>query len=137
MNPKSEICIPSRTTSRAASRMISSAFLLLLLTMVGIAQSQQSSTSSGASVPPAKSSKQVPATQPASPASSQSTQPLRSTTRLVQVSVVVHDRHGNPITRLSKSDFTVLDNKRQQTIEVFLTRMSAPRGHSPASLPPD
>jgi VWFA-related protein len=51
--------------------------------------------------------------------------------------VVVHDRHDNPITGLTKNDFIILDNKKQQAIQVFLTRTSKPRGHSAAPLPPD
>ena len=53
------------------------------------------------------------------PASPQSAQPLKTATRLVQVSVVVHDKHGDPVTGLTKDDFILLDDKRQQTIELF------------------
>jgi VWFA-related protein len=44
---------------------------------------------------------------------------LKVATQLVQVSVVVQDKHGKPITGLKKSDFTVLDNKQRQEIQFF------------------
>jgi VWFA-related protein len=44
---------------------------------------------------------------------------LRSTTRLVQVSVVGLDKNGDPLTGLKKEDFTVLDEGKPQTIAFF------------------
>ena len=47
-------------------------------------------------------------------------QPLiRSTVRLVQVSVVVEDKKGNPVTDLKPEDFTVLDEGKPQKISFF------------------
>ena len=43
---------------------------------------------------------------------------IRVSTRLVQVNVVVRDKNG-PVAGLKVSDFTVLDNKKEQKIEVF------------------
>jgi VWFA-related protein len=44
---------------------------------------------------------------------------LKVTTRLVQVNVVVQDRHGQPVTDLTKDNFVVFDQKEQQKISTF------------------
>ncbi len=44
---------------------------------------------------------------------------IRSTTRLVQVSVVAEDKKGNPVTDLKLEDFTVLDEGKPQRIAFF------------------
>lgn len=44
---------------------------------------------------------------------------LTVATQMVQVSVVVQDKHGKPIPGLKKSDFTLLDDKRRQEIQFF------------------
>jgi len=44
---------------------------------------------------------------------------LRSTTRLVEVSVVVQDKKGNFIRDLKKEDFVLLENGKPQQIRVF------------------
>jgi VWFA-related protein len=44
---------------------------------------------------------------------------IRTTTRLVQVSVVVTDKKGQPVTGLKKEDFTIVDGKEAQQIAVF------------------
>jgi VWFA-related protein len=62
---------------------------------------------------------------------------LRVTTRLVQVSVVVHDKHDEPITGLTKGDFVLLDDKKPQAIQIFSMQTNQVPVHSPASLPPD
>lgn len=70
----------------------------------------------------------------------QSEQPppaIRATTRLVQVSVLVHDKHGNPITDLSKDDFVLLDEKKPQEIRIFSVQTNQLPAHAPPSLPPD
>ena len=43
---------------------------------------------------------------------------IRVSTQLVQVNVVVRDKNG-PVQGLKASDFTVLDNKKTQKIELF------------------
>jgi hypothetical protein len=43
---------------------------------------------------------------------------LKSTTRLVQVSVVVQ-RHGQPVADLKKEDFQLHENGRPQKIDLF------------------
>lgn len=58
-----------------------------------------------------------PATAPVN--SPQSAAPLKITTRLVEVNVLVHDHHGNPVGDLSKEDFEVSDEGKAQTISVF------------------
>ncbi len=63
--------------------------------------------------------------------------PLRSTTRLVKVSVVVQDKHGNPIVDLRKDDFVVLDNKKPQDVRIFSMETNRSPRHAQAPLPLD
>src|SRR5579863_4747274 len=64
--------------------------------------------------------------------------PLQATTRLVQLSVVVKDNHDEPIGSLKKRDFTVLDNGRPQTVQVFSVTTNQPlSGPPPRPLPPN
>jgi VWFA-related protein len=44
---------------------------------------------------------------------------LRATTRLVDVSAVVLDKHGNPVTGLKKEDFEIYDEGKRQDIRLF------------------
>jgi VWFA-related protein len=67
----------------------------------------------------------------------QESQVIRSTTRLVQVSVVVTDNKGEPITGLQKDDFTVLDEGKSQKISFFAAEVRAPVGVTLAALPPN
>jgi VWFA-related protein len=62
------------------------------------------------------------------PASSKTQEPqvIRSTTRLVQVSVVTQDGKGEPITGLKKENFTVLDENKPQNITVFTCESPTP-----------
>jgi VWFA-related protein len=67
---------------------------------------------------------------------------FRSTTRLVQVDVVVTDKAGNPITGLKESDFTVFQDGKPQPVRAFeahvptasVTSLSVQRA---AALPPN
>jgi len=71
------------------------------------------------------------------PAASSQQQPvLRSTTRLVQVSVVVLDKHGAPVTGLKQSDFTLFDEGQPQSI-AFLSSATPPLASPLPSLPPN
>src|SRR5262249_27548586 len=47
---------------------------------------------------------------------------FRAATRLVEVSVVVHDGDGRPVSDLTAFDFQLLDEGQPQTIELFSTR---------------
>jgi VWFA-related protein len=62
---------------------------------------------------------------------------IRAVTRLIQVSVLVHDKHGEPVTGLTKDDFTVLDERQTQTIRLFSVETNLPTEHPAAPLPPD
>jgi VWFA-related protein len=55
---------------------------------------------------------QAPASSPAAPT-------LKVTTHLVVLNVVVTDKKGNPVTNLSKDDFSVLENGQPQAISTF------------------
>ncbi|MGA8231907.1 MAG: VWA domain-containing protein [Candidatus Acidiferrales bacterium] len=44
---------------------------------------------------------------------------IRVTTKLVTVSVIVRDKHGQAVTDLTKNDFLLFDAKRPQPIQVF------------------
>src|SRR5512134_4187544 len=55
---------------------------------------------------------------------------FRVATRLVQVSVVVHDRDGRPVTDLKKEDFTLTERGTPQPI-AFLSMESAERPPAP------
>ncbi len=59
---------------------------------------------------------------------------IRVTTRLVQVSAVVHDRQGKPVRNLKIRDFEVTDNGRKQKIGLF--RLEQPSAQSESDLPP-
>jgi len=76
--------------------------------------------------------------EPSSSVEDQSKMPaVRVTTRLVQVNVIVNDRHGNPVTGLSQKDFSLLDNGKPQEIRVFSAETSLPSTPAGTPLPPD
>lgn len=58
------------------------------------------------------------ATEPAAPGTAAGFT-LRTTTRLVDVSVVAYERKGHPVTGLKAEDFEVYDNGRKQEIRFF------------------
>ena len=49
------------------------------------------------------------------------TQPptFRADTRLVEVNVIVHDKSGQPVAGLTRGDFTLLEDGKEQPIDVF------------------
>ena len=59
---------------------------------------------------------------------------FRTATRLVQVNVVVHDHHGQPVGDLKKEDFTIAERGKPQTIS-FFSMETADRLASPAGPP--
>jgi VWFA-related protein len=64
--------------------------------------------------------------------------PLQATTRLVQLSVVVKDNHGESIAGLKRGDFTLSDNGKPQAIEIFSVTTNQPlSGPPPRPLPPN
>ncbi len=46
-------------------------------------------------------------------------QTIRVTTRLIEVNVVVEDKHGRPVPDLTRYDFTILDEKHEERISTF------------------
>src|SRR5208283_2622260 len=44
---------------------------------------------------------------------------IRVTTKLITVNVIVRDKHGQPVTDLTKDDFVLLDGKKPQPIQIF------------------
>jgi len=67
---------------------------------------------------------------PDAPAPQQQTV-IRSSVRLVQVSVVVEDKKGDPVAGLKAEDFTVLDEGRPQKIAFFSAATPPPAEESP------
>lgn len=61
--------------------------------------------------------------------------PIRVTTRLVQVSVIVHDHGGRPVADLQRDDFTLLDRGKPQKIAFFSVYSNQPARPAP-TLPP-
>jgi len=119
----------------------------LLVAIVGLALAAATSRTVGqtASPSPAPANSQAPGQSSANPHAAQNphttphsaAQPLRATTRLVQVSVVVHDKHGDPITGLTKDDFVILDNKKPQAIQLFSVQTNQFVNAPLHELPPD
>lgn len=68
------------------------------------------------------------------PITPQSPAVIRSTTRLVQINVIVHNKKGELVEGLRKEDFTVLDQGKEQQIAAFSANSAAPR--DTASIPP-
>jgi VWFA-related protein len=58
---------------------------------------------------------------------------FQATTRLIQVSVVVHDKNGQPVSDLTAADFKLFENGKEQPIQVFSIETDRV---APATLPP-
>ena len=72
------------------------------------------------------------------PFSAQAPVVIRSTTRLVQLNVIVHNRKGDPVQGLKKEDFTILDQGQVQQVANFSANGAWPRDPSfTTSLPPN
>jgi VWFA-related protein len=86
-----------------------------------------------------QSQTQPPPPPPQSGQDHSQTPPLRVTTRMVQVPVVVHDKDsgpwgdGHPITGLTKDDFVLFDNGRQQKIASFSVQRSSVTANAAAA----
>ena len=87
-------------------------------------------------VSPVLSAPQKPQTESAAQENSNDLSPLRVTTHLVQVNVIVNDKHGNPITGLAQKDFSILDNGKPQEIRVFSAETNLPSALPRDPLPP-
>jgi VWFA-related protein len=61
---------------------------------------------------------------------------FRATTRLVQVNVLVHDRHGQPVSDLKKEDFTIEERGKRQPISFFAMESADKPAAPPVALPP-
>lgn len=61
---------------------------------------------------------------------------IKVTTRQVQISVVVHDKKGQPVADLKKEDFTVFDKGEPQQIRYFAMETDQAPTAPPAKLPP-
>src|SRR5579864_2766599 len=70
----------------------------------------------GAAWTPAQS---VPPPPPTPSQANPSTPALKITSRIVQVNVIVQDKNGQPVTGLTKKDFTILDQGQPQTVASF------------------
>jgi len=62
---------------------------------------------------------------------------LRVITHLVQVNVIVNDKHGLPITGLTKDDFILLDNNHPQEVRLFSAETNSVSNQPPSPLPHD
>jgi VWFA-related protein len=73
----------------------------------------------------------------AQPAADQPPVVLKSTTRLVQVSVIAQDGKGQPVTDLKKEDFRIKVNGKDQPIKIFSMDSSSALPQGETKLPPD
>ncbi|MGA8036632.1 MAG: VWA domain-containing protein [Candidatus Acidiferrales bacterium] len=62
---------------------------------------------------------QAPPTQTTPSVLPQASTPLKSTTRMVQLNVIVHDKSGAPVADLTKDDFVITDGKQKETVALF------------------
>ena len=77
---------------------------------------------------------QAPAPPPKAPqAAPQEAPPVRVTTRLVQVSVVVKDRKGKPVDGLTRDDFRLSEDGKPQQVQMFAVEKLE---LAPAAAPP-
>jgi VWFA-related protein len=60
---------------------------------------------------------------------------IRTSTRLVQVNVLVHDKNG-PVANLTKDDFILTDRGKTRAIGVFTVESAAGAGNHAEALPP-
>lgn len=63
--------------------------------------------------------------------------PIRVTTKLITVSVIVRDKRGQPVTDLTKDDFVLLDSKTPRAIQLFSMEKTEVVPPPERTLPPD
>jgi VWFA-related protein len=63
--------------------------------------------------------------------------PIRVTTKLITVNVVVRDKHAQPVTDLTKDDFVLLDGKTPRAIQLFSMEKTEVVPPPERVLPPD
>lgn len=61
--------------------------------------------------------------------------PIRVTTRMVQLNVIALDKNGNPVTDLTKEDFSIKDEGKDQDVAAFSMEDGAVK-HKPLAAPP-
>ena len=61
---------------------------------------------------------------------------MHAETRVVQIDVVVTDSHHKPVADLLKQDFTVTDNGKPRTIDIFSLNGGTNGSESPTMPPP-
>jgi VWFA-related protein len=62
---------------------------------------------------------------------------IRVTTKLISVSVIVHDKHGQSLTDLTKDDFVLLDGRKPRAIQVFSMDKTDVVAAPERTVPPD
>ncbi|MGB9431994.1 MAG: VWA domain-containing protein, partial [Candidatus Acidiferrum sp.] len=62
---------------------------------------------------------------------------IRTTTHLVQISVIARDKKGEPVGDLTAADFVVLDNGHPEKIQIFQKETNQPPAKPAPPLPPD
>src|SRR4051794_24453809 len=60
---------------------------------------------------------------------------IKVTSHLVQLSVVVHNKKGEPVTDLKAEDFSIFDKGKEQKIRYFALERSTVEGSAPPPLP--
>src|ERR1700730_2819848 len=86
--------------------------IFLVLVFACFAASASYSHPQQSSQPPSENAQAVPT--------------LHVTTRLVEVNVIVNDKHGNPISGLTQRDFSILDKGKPQEIRAFSAATNLP-----------
>ncbi len=75
--------------------------------------------------------------QAATVAAAQPRPTFQSTVRLVEVSVVVHDKNGQPVSGLTAGDFRLYEDGKEQPIQVFSVDTDRVAPAAPEPLPPN
>ena len=70
-------------------------------------------------------------------ATAQQPEPVRVTTRLVQVRVIAQDKRGELVSGLAREDFVLLDEGREQPISTFAVESNTPSAPCTETLPPN